>query len=281
MTMQVKKPNTFVIGVPKCGTTAMAHYMRRHPEAFFSTPKETHHFLAEEMPRRSRCPSAKAYSKLFETASPQQKVIAEGSVWYLYSRTAVANIHKFNSDAKFIIMLRRPDDMVYSMHNQFVIAYYEYITDFGTAWHQTQKNNRTDFSKHCLQPSLLKYDKIAAFGEQLGRVYETVPAEQVKVIFFDDFTEKTDAVFAETCDFLGIDSSFKPKFEKINENQIHRNALLGRLMKHPPAPLRSVVRAFKSTFRIHKLGLKQFIRRFNSKKYTSPTVDQRIQRTNN
>lgn len=254
----------------------MSHYLRQHPEVFFSKPKEPHHFLAKEMPRRSRYPSEKAYADLFTNATTQHKVVAEGSVWYLYSKTAVENIHHFDSDAKFIIMLRRPDDMVYSMHNQFVITHYEHITDFATAWQQALTQTRTEFTQHCLEPDLLKYDEIAAYAEQLARVYETVPKDQVHVIFFEDFKENTATVFADTCDFLGIDTAYKPEFEKVNENQTHRSALLGRFVQHPPARVRAVMNAVKSTLGIHKLGLKPFIRRFNYKNTQRPALSKEL-----
>ena len=34
------KPNLFIIGAPKCGTSALAHYLSEHPKVFFSNPKE-------------------------------------------------------------------------------------------------------------------------------------------------------------------------------------------------------------------------------------------------
>ncbi len=31
----IKKPNFFIIGAPKCGTTALSEYLREHPDVFF------------------------------------------------------------------------------------------------------------------------------------------------------------------------------------------------------------------------------------------------------
>lgn len=39
-----KKPNLFIIGVPKSGTTSLGEYLRTHPNIFFSTPKEISFF---------------------------------------------------------------------------------------------------------------------------------------------------------------------------------------------------------------------------------------------
>ena len=40
----MRKPNLFVIGAPKCGTTALCEYLSRHPKICFSDPKEAKYF---------------------------------------------------------------------------------------------------------------------------------------------------------------------------------------------------------------------------------------------
>ncbi|MEA3447202.1 MAG: sulfotransferase [Bacteroidota bacterium] len=40
----VKTPNFFIIGAPKCGTTALSEYLRKHPDIHFSYPKEPDYF---------------------------------------------------------------------------------------------------------------------------------------------------------------------------------------------------------------------------------------------
>ena len=39
----------FIVGAPRCGTTAMSEYLREHPDVCFSTPKETHYFLMHDL----------------------------------------------------------------------------------------------------------------------------------------------------------------------------------------------------------------------------------------
>lgn len=40
-------PNLIVVGVQKCGTTSLHHYLRRHPEIAMSRPKELDFFIEE------------------------------------------------------------------------------------------------------------------------------------------------------------------------------------------------------------------------------------------
>ena len=38
----------FIVGAPRAGTTAMGHYLKKHPAICFSDPKETHFFFAAD-----------------------------------------------------------------------------------------------------------------------------------------------------------------------------------------------------------------------------------------
>ena len=52
----MKKPDFFIVGAPKCGTTAMDEYLRQHPDIFMSA-KELHFFgkdLCFTLPRISK-----------------------------------------------------------------------------------------------------------------------------------------------------------------------------------------------------------------------------------
>ena len=39
-----KKPNLFVVGAPKCGTTFLYQYLKKHPDIYFPNFKEPHYF---------------------------------------------------------------------------------------------------------------------------------------------------------------------------------------------------------------------------------------------
>ena len=40
----MNKPNLFIVGAPKCGTTFLYHYLKQHPEIYFPDFKEPHFF---------------------------------------------------------------------------------------------------------------------------------------------------------------------------------------------------------------------------------------------
>src|SRR5438034_4040769 len=43
----VARPDLFIVGAPKCGTTALYEYLRRHPSIFMSRIKEPHFFAKD------------------------------------------------------------------------------------------------------------------------------------------------------------------------------------------------------------------------------------------
>ena len=128
----MKKPDFFIVGAPKCGTTALAEYLRQHPDVFFSDPKEPCYFC-NDFPRKRYVESESDYTALFRKAK-SGSILGEGSVWYLYSECAIENIYQFNPNAKIIAMIRNPVDLVYSLHSQLVYSGEETISDFEEAW---------------------------------------------------------------------------------------------------------------------------------------------------
>ncbi len=42
-----RRPNFFIVGAPKCGTTAWVRYLEDHPDVYFSPSKEPHYFCTD------------------------------------------------------------------------------------------------------------------------------------------------------------------------------------------------------------------------------------------
>ena len=116
--MNELKPNLFIIGAMKCGTTSLHTYLGDHPDILMCPMKEPSHFVnSEELrivwPGPSR-PSfgntEKDYCDLFR-GGEGKLVRGESSTAYtkLHKVTGVAKrIYDFNSDAKLIYIMRDP-----------------------------------------------------------------------------------------------------------------------------------------------------------------------------
>src|SRR5215471_2980035 len=101
----MRKPDFFIVGAPKCGTTAIFDYLAQHPEVFLA-PKELH-FFGSDLNYPTRKVNEVEYLKWFESAKEERRV-GEASVWYFYSQLAPQEIKQFSPDARIIISLRNP-----------------------------------------------------------------------------------------------------------------------------------------------------------------------------
>jgi hypothetical protein len=241
------KPNFFIAGAPKCGTTALYEYLRPHPRVFMPELKEPHYF-ARDLGTYPRIKTADAYAGLFAESTGEHLALGEASVYYLRSTVAIPGIREFNPDARLIAMFRNPVDMVYSLHSQLLHVSEETVEDFETAWRLQERRARgLDLPPAIRSPLLVQYAEVGRFGTQVQRVLSTFPAAQVKLLLFDDFAASPQRVYDEVIDFLGIPHDGRTEFPRINENKRSRVAWLRRFYRKPPPALRATIRSIKET----------------------------------
>jgi hypothetical protein len=240
-----EKPNFFIVGAPKCGTTALYEYVRRHPNIFMSPVKEPH-FFAKDLGQYPLVKTLDDYMKLFAESAPEHVRVGEASVYYLRSSEAISNIHDFNPAAKIIAMFRNPVDMVYSLHSQLLYWSEETESDFETAWRlQERRSQGVDLPRTCREPFLVQYAQVARFGTQAQRLLSIVPPAQVKLLLYDDFAASPQDVYGEVIDFLGIPHDNRTEFPRINDNKRAGVAWLRDFMRKPPPVLRGTYRSLK------------------------------------
>ena len=196
-------PNFFILGAPKCGTTSMAAWLSSHPRVCFSATKEPNYF-SYDFSERSVSTLAD-YQRQFRVAQPAHTVVAEASVNYLYSRTAVPAILAYADQPRFLVMTRDPVDMAYSLHDQAVFNGDEDVADFATAWGlQRIRSYGARLPRGCADPQVLQYARICALGEQVERLYSQVPRQQVLVLRLEDIKVDPRRQYLRVLAFLGI-----------------------------------------------------------------------------
>jgi hypothetical protein len=246
MSLAAKKPNFFIVGAPKCGTTALYEYLRLHPNVFMPQLKEPH-FFAKDLGTYPRIKTLEEYTELFSSATDQHQRVGEASVYYLRSSVAIQNIREFNPDAKIIAMFRNPVDMVYSLHSQLLYWSEEVEPSFETAWRLQERRRRgLDLPPKSRGAFLLQYEEAGRFGSQVQRLLSIFPATQVKLILYEDFTAAPEAMYAEVIEFLGLAHDQRTAFPRINENKRARLAWLRQFYRKPPNVLRGAVQTLKS-----------------------------------
>lgn len=264
-------PAAYLIGAPKCGTTALGHYLAQHPGVSFSNPKEPH-FYSHDLKGLCLCEDLETYRANFPTP-PRAEVMMEGSVWYLYSDTAITEILKARPDAKFIVMLRNPVKMLASLHRQLIHALDENEEDFRKAWDLSEaRAEGRSLPRRCRAPSTLLYHRTAAFGEMLSRLYARVPRERVLVLFQEDMRSHTAETYRQAVEFLGLNDDGRAEFPSINEAKRARSKLV-RFVVSRAGPAREMVsRPIKKVLGVQSLGLLRKMDELNNTKLAKVPV---------
>lgn len=218
MTVKSKKPNFFIVGAPRTGTTAMWEYLRRHPDIFMPTVKEPHFFGSDLQLTVPRC-TEKQYIQYFKLATTQKR-LGEASTLYLYSKKAPYEIKNYCSDALIIAMLRNPVDMMYSLHGEGLYVGREDIKDFETALQvEPERHKGRKIPKVPKFIDALFYRAIADYTNQIDRYFKVFGRENVMVIIFDDFKKNVAAVYQDILGFLGVAKTYTPDFKIINASK--------------------------------------------------------------
>lgn len=261
----MKSPNLFILGAPKCGTTALSEYLRQHPNVFVTQPKEPHFFCTDfgyyYSPGNE---SLEHYLQLFENAGDEHIAVCEASVWYLYSKVAAKAILEFNPDAKFIAMVRNPVEMVPSLHSQLVFVQDEDCEDPWEAWvlQEARREGRA-IPATCRVPEFIIYGDAARLGQQVERLFDTVPREQVKVIVYDDLRDDPIGVWKEVMEFAGLPDDGRHDFPVVNANKRYKYHRLARFSQRPPRFLMRAANAFKRATGIRRLGVLSWVKQHN------------------
>lgn len=226
MGKHMRRPDFFIVGAPKCGTTAMNYYLKQHPDIFIAKSKEMHFFGSDlDFSNRIRIRYSEEEYLSYFSGAKNQKRAGESSVFYLYSERAAAEIKEFCPSANIIIMLRNPVDMLYSWHSQSLYNGDENIDDFESALdaEDHRKRGLCIPQRGIFPVKCLFYREVAKYTQQVQRYLDTFGNEKVHIIIFDDLRSDTAKVYQETLCFLGVNPGFQPKFRVVNPNKSVRS----------------------------------------------------------
>jgi len=225
--MGERRPDFFLVGAPKCGTTTLADCLAQHPQVHFSSIKEPNFFGRDTSPPL-RVESPEAYRTLFEAAG--DRVAGEGSTSYFFSTTAADEIRQFAPNARILIVLRDPAKTVASWHQHLLRDLEEDITDVNEAVRAEPERARGErLPTRCERPWLLQYTRLAQYADRVNRYVDRFGSDAVHVMLFEDFLEDPAGVLGAMYAFLGVRNDFEPTIRQWNPAWQPRNVLIGRL----------------------------------------------------
>jgi hypothetical protein len=204
---QTAKLDFIIAGAQKAGTSALADLLDSHPKIKMPHKDELHrtiqparHFFDDE----ERFAQAKIdYTPLQRGCVRKRKSTLLGSCTpiYIYWRTAMERIWNYNSKIKLLVLLRNPADRAFSHWNMQRDRGLESL-DFLAAV-QEEKNR----AREAMPFQLRKFSYVdrGFYAEQIERVFQYFPREQVHVIKFELFRREARKMLDAVCSFLGIE----------------------------------------------------------------------------
>ncbi len=255
-------PTFFLIGAPRCGTTALSKYLSKHPQICFSRPKEPH-FFTILLKLLGKVDIEQDYiQRFFFHKTDQHLVTGEGSVSYLYSEQALDTILTLNPDAKFIVNVRNPVDMIYSYHARLLKLVEEDQQNFKIAWDlQEARAQGKNLPKRCHDADLFQYKEIGSLGKYVQRLFDRVGRERVHIVVFDDFAADTLAEYKKVLKYLGVEYDGRTEFPRKGKHETIKLRFLQRLLKRPPKKVANFLLTLQQQEKRKQKGKKSWLMR--------------------
>lgn len=271
----MNKPDFFIVGAAKAGTTSLYEYLKQHPGIYFSPVKEPNYFSTDinvnefssayrkntfldvdayfsDLPLKplqlTYVRKEKHYEMLFEGASGE-KAIGEASTSYLQSETAAKNIHDNNPEAKIIAVLRNPVKRAFS-HYLMALRYGHTRLSFREALEKDINTEPKGIGKSEM------FIEFGMYATQLKHYYEVFPENQLKVIFFENLVENPEEVLKEVQAFLDVENMKLDTARSHNEAKIPKFPIFNKLMAK--SGLKNTVKTIVKGKTIEKLKSSMF-----------------------
>lgn len=212
--MAAKKYQHVILGgTIKAATSSLFNYISAHPQVCGSRVKETWffsmHYSGDPETDHDR------YRSYFSPA-PEHGILFEASPDYLGYRENVApRIKRLLPDARLLFVLRNPIERLYSHFNfakgKFHLPEemsFEHFIELSERFN----NGEITVAESGIAIQYLRALDIGNYGRYLDNFYQEFEADDIKVIFFEDFNQYPTRILEEICAFIGISPSFYGNF---------------------------------------------------------------------
>lgn len=222
-------PNLFIVGAPKSGTSFLYENLKRHPQILMGI-KEMHFWASDWHFPKGRMDEA-YYFSFFKQAS-SFSYAGEATVSNLASKNAAKAIYQFNPDARIIIILRNPVDMIYSMYGQMTFNGSEDLPSFEAALEaEKERKNLKRIPVLISGPvEFLYYRELGAYTSQVKRYLDCFGSENVLILWFDDLKNDANKLMDDVYNFLDLPIPVERITSKVNTAKTARFKSLTRFL---------------------------------------------------
>ena len=241
-------PTFFLAGCQKTASTWLYCCFQEHPDILVPPTDAVQYFTMNyhrglDWYRRH----FNAYQGEVEVCDPTPS--------YIRDLQAARRIADFNPDARLIFSLRNPVERAFSHY-----------------WHEKKKHKIAFEFEEVLDNFDLYHNWIASgfYAELLKPFYDHFPAEQIKVVLYDDLKSDARAFLRSILEFLEVDPDFEPSVIDRKMNKAYY-----RPTQHDLSRIQRMDRLLEPARRILPASIKSCLRqRFLGGRYTNQVVSE-------
>ena len=258
----------FIIGAPRCGTTAIANQLGAQPGFFLPKRKEPC-FFTDFGERTWAGPKGKDfaahlvtswadYQALYTKASPDQWRI-DASTDYLSNNAAPARIASLadTDDIRIVCILRDPVKRMFSEYGlckRMMLEPLDFIDSIKF------EKNRIDEA----YPPFFYHVQRSKYTDGLKRYFNRFGKSKIKIFIFENHTSQ-DEIISSICDFAGVEyCKIKDPFRK-SESFSYKSTSLNRMLRKDNSARAFIRKIVPDSIR---KSIWRYIYRFNTIKET-------------
>ncbi len=220
------RPDFFILGGQKCGTTALADFLTKHPDVVGVKDKEAHFFHRDQVHARGQAWYAAQFPGRAAFRSGAR--LFDATPCYLYHHGTAERIRDYAPDARMLVMLRNPVARAWSAYvmvrhvrenfrnhvmrkilldanpeqrDPMVRLYYaETFPEFGElveqeiAWVEAGDTSTTETS----------FVRRGLYAEQLERYFKVFPRDRLMIVEDRELRNQREVVMSKVAQFLGL-----------------------------------------------------------------------------
>src|SRR5215472_8158524 len=259
----IARPNFFVLGAAKCGTTTLHEVLAAHPHIFMTKEKEPRFFDDDTYYTRG----LDRYLRDHFRGAAGFKARGEATPAYLaWERKVRDRIRRdLGKDLRFVVILRDPVKRAWS--------HYLHAVCIGVETESFERALELESTRLSAgRPSWTAYFRDGLYAQQLRVWFEAFPREHFLVLLTEDLAERPSAVARQAFEFLDVDPDVElPPPMPANLRGIPRHPRLAAALNRPGAMMETLKHLVPYTTRQR---VRYLLNRWNSRPFEkAPVLD--------
>lgn len=269
------KPNLWITGLPKAGTSSLFSCLEQHPSICGSVPKETFFLLDRSSLLLNKNDNfwknrEEGWSNFFKTSTAETaRYYLEGTTHLFFQEEVLEVLAQTHPGSRFIVLLREPSERIYSsfLYTRDTllrippdITFSRYVSDLfsGSTMHYISN----PVSRYVLSRELV----YSQYHQFLERWLQAFHSSGIFIGLFEDFVEDTQKFMQKLFLFLEL--------EEVAINSRHSNPSLAFKNRSLHNALRRVSHWFPATGSLKKAVKESYIKLFATAVKTTSVDDQ-------